>query len=53
MKKPNTPDERVRERNRAAADPTPMAWIRTARFPIAIGFSIGKISDCLEKVNPV
>ncbi len=52
LKKPSTADELARERNRAAADRTLMAWIRTALALIAFGFSIGKISAYLEKVNP-
>ena len=52
LKKTSTTDELARERNRAAADRTLMAWIRTALSLIAFGFSIGKIYDYLEKVNP-
>ena len=52
LKKPSTTDELARERNRAAADRTLMAWIRTALSLIAFGFSIGKIYDYLEKTNP-
>lgn len=51
-KKANTADELARERNRAAADRTLMAWIRTALSLIAFGFSIGKITEYLEKINP-
>ena len=51
LKKPSTTDELARERNRAAADRTLMAWIRTALSLIAFGFSIGKISAYLEKIN--
>ena len=52
LKKASTTDELARERNRAAADRTLMAWIRTALALIAFGFSIGKISDYLQKINP-
>ncbi len=52
MKKSSTTDELARERNRAAADRTLMAWIRTALSLIAFGFSIGKIADYLKKANP-
>ena len=52
LKKTSTADELARERNRAAADRTLMAWIRTALSLIAFGFSIGKISEYLQKVNP-
>jgi putative membrane protein len=52
LKKTSTADELARERNRAAADRTLMAWIRTALALIAFGFSIGKISEYLQKINP-
>jgi putative membrane protein len=52
LKKTSTTDELARERNRAAADRTLMAWIRTSLSLIAFGFSIGKIYDYLEKANP-
>ena len=52
LTKPSTTNELARERNRAAADRTLMAWIRTSLSLIAFGFSIGKIYDYLEKVNP-
>ena len=52
VKKASTADELARERNRAAADRTLMAWIRTALSLIAFGFSIGKISEYLQKINP-
>jgi putative membrane protein len=52
LKKSSTTDELARERNRAAADRTLMAWIRTALSLIAFGFSIGKIADYLKKANP-
>ena len=52
LTKADTATELARERNRAAADRTLMAWIRTSLSLIAFGFSIGKIYDYLEKVNP-
>lgn len=52
LKKASTTDELARERNRAAADRTLMAWIRTSLSLIAFGFSIGKIADYLKKANP-
>ena len=52
VKKPNVINELARERNRAAADRTLMAWIRTALSLIAFGFSIGKIAEFLKKANP-
>ena len=50
--KKSTTNELARERNRAAADRTLMAWIRTALSLIAFGFSIGKIAEYLQKANP-
>jgi putative membrane protein len=52
LTKADTVTELARERNRAAADRTLMAWIRTSLSLIAFGFSIGKIYDYLERVNP-
>ena len=52
LSKRSTTDELARERNRAAADRTLMAWIRTSLSLIAFGFSIGKIYDYLARVNP-
>jgi putative membrane protein len=49
--KPSTTDELARERNRAAADRTLMAWIRTSIAMIGFGFGIGKITDTMEKAN--
>lgn len=51
-KKISTTNELARERNRAAADRTLMAWIRTALSLIAFGFSIGKLAEYLKKANP-
>ena len=52
LKKASTTNELARERNRAAADRTLMAWIRTALAMIGFGFGVGKIYDALEKANP-
>ena len=49
LKKTSTTNELARERNRAAADRTLMAWIRTALSLIAFGFSIGKIAEYLKR----
>jgi putative membrane protein len=51
-KKVNITNELARERNRAAADRTLMAWIRTALAMIGFGFGVGKLYDALEKGNP-
>lgn len=45
----STTNELARERNRAAADRTLMAWIRTSIAMIGFGFGVGKLSDVLEK----
>ena len=50
--KTSTTNELARERNRAAADRTLMAWIRTAIAMIGFGFGVGKITDVLEKNKP-
>jgi putative membrane protein len=52
LKRTSTTNELARERNRAAADRTLMAWIRTALSMIGFGFGVGKIYDYLEKINP-
>lgn len=52
VKKPSITNELARERNRAAADRTLMAWIRTALAMIGFGFGVGKLYDALEKTNP-
>ena len=49
VKKTSTTNELARERNRAAADRTLMAWIRTSIAMIGFGFGVGKLSDVLEK----
>ena len=51
VKKRSTADELARERNRAAADRTLMAWIRTAIAMIGFGFGVGKLYDALEQAN--
>lgn len=43
----NMAHELAKERNRAAAERTLMAWIRTALSLIGFGFGIGKISSYL------
>jgi len=52
LKKTNTTNELARERNRAAADRTLMAWIRTTLAMISFGFGVGKVYDVLEDYNP-
>ena len=52
VKKTSITNELARERNRAAADRTLMAWIRTALAMIGFGFGVGKLYDALEKANP-
>ena len=52
FKKTSTANELARERNRAAADRTLMAWIRTALAMIGFGFGVGKLYEALEKANP-
>ncbi len=44
----NVTNELAKERNRAAADRTLMAWIRTALSLIGFGFGIGKLQTYLE-----
>lgn len=48
----NITNELAKERNRAAADRTLMAWIRTALSMIGFGFGIGKIVDELHQIQP-
>ena len=52
VKKISTTNELARERNKAAADRTLMAWIRTALAMIGFGFGVGKLYDALEQANP-
>ena len=51
VKKTSTTNELARERNKAAADRTLMAWIRTSIAMIGFGFGIGKLSGALEKAG--
>jgi|ERR1700677_1354649 putative membrane protein len=44
----NVANELAKERNRAAAERTLMAWIRTALSLIGFGFGIGKLDDFLQ-----
>ena len=52
LKKLSTTNELARERNRAAADRTLMAWIRTALAMIGFGFGVSKLYEALQKANP-
>ena len=52
VKKPSITNELARERNRAAADRTLMAWIRTALAMIGFGVGVGKLYEAFEKTNP-
>ena len=52
LKRTSITNELARERNRAAADRTLMAWIRTALAMIGFGFGVGSIYDALEEANP-
>jgi putative membrane protein len=47
----NMANELAKERNRAAAERTLMAWIRTALSLIGFGFGIGKLSSYLDSVG--
>lgn len=47
----NMTNELAKERNRAAAERTLMAWIRTALSLIGFGFGIGKLSGYLDTVG--
>jgi len=51
LKKTSITNELARERNRAAADRTLMAWIRTALSMIGFGFGVGKLYEALQKAN--
>lgn len=48
----NITNELAKERNRAAADRTLMAWIRTALSMIGFGFGIGQVVESLHKIEP-
>ncbi|MBV8884805.1 MAG: DUF202 domain-containing protein [Chroococcidiopsidaceae cyanobacterium CP_BM_RX_35] len=56
---PNTQAELAKERNRAAAERTLMAWIRTSLSLISFGFGIDSIVSAIrsfqatENINPV
>lgn len=49
---PDTSTALARERTRAAADRTLMAWIRTGLSLITFGFGIGKAVEVLDAANP-
>jgi putative membrane protein len=51
VKKSSTANELARERNRAAADRTLMAWIRTAIAMIGFGFGVGKLYEAVTMAN--
>ena len=48
MSEPDTNTRLARERTRAAADRTLMAWIRTSISMIGFGFTIAKLGDVAE-----
>ncbi len=48
----NLANELAKERNRAAAERTLMAWIRTALSLIGFGFGIGKLDAYVDALDP-
>jgi putative membrane protein len=48
----NLTNELAKERNRAAAERTLMAWIRTSLSLISFGFGIDRITEALERNHP-
>ena len=47
----NLANELAKERNRAAAERTLMAWIRTALSLIGFGFGIGKFAAYMDEAG--
>ena len=52
-KRPSTNTELAKERNRAAAERTLMAWIRTCLSLIGFGFGVDRIITALQKSSVV
>ncbi|MBR8830236.1 MAG: hypothetical protein N5P05_002897 [Chroococcopsis gigantea SAG 12.99] len=48
----NLTNELAKERNRAAAERTLLAWIRTSLSLISFGFGIDRITEALERNQP-